>query len=143
MIIRKAIVGVVIFVFLSPVYSAFAQGAPAGRWWRRPKIAKALNLSETEKQRLDDLFVKSRRKLIRLRNRVEEERFELENLIDEETLDRAAILTQFHNLDKARSELAEERFMFLLGVREILGYDRFQRLKEFYRRFRQKDKKGW
>ncbi len=143
MIMRKALNTLLVLAFLAPVCSVFAQGAPAGRWWRRPRIAQALNPSEVEKRKLDDLFVKSRRKLIRLKNRVEKERFELENLLDEEPLDRAAIMEQFRNLDSARSQLAEEKFRFLLGVREILGSDRFERLKEIYMRIRQRRQKGW
>ena len=133
--VRKITIIVCAVMLVGSVCTAFAQGPPSGRWWRRPRIAKALNLSESEKQKLDDLFVRSRRKLIRLKNKVEEERFELENFLEQEPLDKEAVMAQFHNLDKARSQLAEERFRFLLGVREIVGYERFQRLKDMYRRF--------
>ncbi len=136
--VRKIAVALGLIMLLTPVYRAFSQAPPPGRWWRRPRIARVLNLSEREKQRLDELFVKSRKRLIKLKSKVEEARFDLENLLEEESLDETAIMDQFHELDRARSQLDEERFRFLLGVRKIVGYDRFEKLKELYRRLRQK-----
>lgn len=143
--LRKVILLLVVIMAFSSVFVAFGQGAPPGRWWRKAQIAKVLNLSEVEKQRLDELFVKSRRKLIKLKNRVEEAQFDLENLLEEQQLDKAAIMEQFRSLEKARSQLSEERFRFLLGVREILGYERFERLKDMYRnrKMRQRSGKPW
>lgn len=103
-----------------------------GKWWHIPKVAKKLELSKEEKRELDDLFVKSRRRLIDLKSTIEKEQFELENLLESETLDETATMEQFKKLEKAREDISTERFSFLLKVRKILGFGRLQYLKTFF-----------
>ena len=126
-----------IFLFIfSSLSLTFGQWVPAGKWWRQSRIVEQLGLSPEEQQKLDDLYRDNRRELIRLKGRVEQERFALEELLERKTLDEAAIMDQFRRLEKARSKLAKERFMFLLGVRKIIGFERFEQLKGIYRGFR-------
>jgi len=139
---RKTFFGSLILLFIfSFLGLALGQWAPAGKWWRLPQVVERLNLSPEEQQKLDELFSKSRRKLIRLKSRVEEERFALEELLERKQLDETAIMDQFRKLERARSKLAEERFMFLLGVRKIIGFERFEQLKGVYKRFRQRNRR--
>jgi len=70
--------------------------------------------------------------MIDLKNRVEKEQFEYQNLIESQTLDEAAINRQLQRLEQARTELNEERSQFIVGIRRILGRDRFQRLQQIY-----------
>jgi Spy/CpxP family protein refolding chaperone len=111
---------------------ALGQDLPSGKWWHNPRVSKQLNLNETEKSRLDKEFVDSRRKLIELKSSVEREQFELENLLESEALNEAAVMEQFKKLEKARASLASERFNFLIQARKIVGPERFQRIKMFY-----------
>lgn len=109
-----------------------------GKWWNNPKVAKKLELSKEEKKELDDLFVKSRRRLIDLKSAIEKEQFELENLLESETLDEAATMEQFKKLQKTRENLSTERFSFLIKVRKVLGFERFQYLKTFFGEYKLK-----
>ena len=131
---------VVIWVF-APLVS-IAQEIPPGKWWLIPRLSNQLELSNEEKRDLDDLFVNSRRKLIDLKGALERERFELENLLEKETLNEMAVMEQFEKLEKARSDLAGERFRFLLQARKILGFERYQRLKSLFREFRERRHAG-
>ena len=105
-------------------------GLPMGKWWENPETAKKLNLSDAEKAKLKEAFNNSHRKLIDLKSDVEKQRFELGNLLDKKTLDEATVMQQFTKLEKARTELSRERFSYLLGVRKILGQERYQTLKQ-------------
>jgi Spy/CpxP family protein refolding chaperone len=109
---------------------------PHGKWWHSPRASKELNLSDEEKSKLDKQFVESRRKMIDLKGSVEREQFELENLLESESLDKAAVMEQFKRLEKARTDLAAERFNFVMYVRETLGFERFQRIKMFHGKLR-------
>lgn len=113
-----------------------AQDVPSGRWWRNPRISRHLNLNDREIDRLDAVYVKSRRKLIREKSSLEAERFELENIIENRALDEGAAIQQFDRLESKRENLSRSRFNFLLEVRKILGPDRFQNLKSLYQRSR-------
>lgn len=112
---------------------ASGQEVPAGKWWYNPKIQKNLNLSKAEIKRLDNLFASSSRKLIKQKSAVEREQFELDQLLSGKNVNDADVKKQFRNLEKARQNLANERLQFVIGVRNILGSDRFQQLKSNYR----------
>ncbi len=108
------------------------------KWWRIPSVAERLDLKDAEKKELDQLFVKSRRNLIDLKSNLEKERFELDNLMGQETLSEEAVMKQFKKLEKARANLAAERFRFLLQVRKVLDSERYQNLKILFKEFRDK-----
>ena len=111
-------------------------GIPAGKWWKRPQVAEKIGITEEEKAKLDDMFYKHRYQMIDLHSRVQKERLELENLLDRKDFDAKASIDQFANLQKAHNLQAAERFGFLVQVRELLGLDRFQLLKEQVRKYR-------
>ena len=117
---------------ITPVIAA-GQDVPSGKWWYNPKIQKNLDLSKKEIKKLDNLFAKSRRKLIKLKSEVENEQFELDQLLGQKKVDDAKVKKQFQKLEKSRNKLANERLEFVIGVRNILGPDRFQQLKSNYK----------
>ncbi|MCP4625985.1 MAG: hypothetical protein GY850_21110 [bacterium] len=119
---------------ITPVIAA-GQDVPGGKWWYNPKIQKNLDLSKKEISKLDKLFAKSRRKLIKLKSEVEHEQFELDQLLDQKKVDNAKVKKQFQKLEKSRNKLANERLDFVIGVRNLLGSDRFQQLKSNYRKW--------
>ena len=110
------------------------QDAPMGKWWHNPHMSKQLNLTDEEKNKLDEQYVESRRRMIDLKSNVERERFELETLIESDDLDEDTTKKQFKKLEKARSNLAGERFKFLMESRKILGNKRFQNVKQMYKK---------
>ena len=111
-------------------------GIPVGKWWKRPQIAEKIGITDNEKEKLDVMFYKHRYQMIDLHSRVQKERLELEKLLDRKDFDAKASIDQFANLQKANNTRAAERFGFLVQVRELLGLDRFQRLKEQVRKYR-------
>ena len=124
-----------VFLVVNLPVMAAGQEVPAGKWWYNTKIQENLNLSQNEIDQLDDLFAKSRRKLIKLKSEVENEQFELDQLLGKNKVDDAAVKKQFKKLEKARNKLANERLQFVVGVRNILGRDRFQQLKSNYKKW--------
>ena len=136
--LNKKLCGMVLFIWIFFTAIAFGQKMPHGKWWRSPKASEKLNLSNEEKKQLDEKFLESRRKLIDLKAAVEKERLELDALMDEEPLNEKSIMERFKKLETARASLATERFGFILEVRKIIGFERFQQLKAAFKGFRHK-----
>ena len=134
--LSRVLYGMLLLILATSPTIAVGQDMPSGKWWRDQRMAKQLNLNKAEKSKIDQAFVDSRRKVIKLKSIVEKERFELENLLENETLNEHAVTEQFKKLEKARANLAGERFNFLVQVRKILGNERFQRIKMFYGKLR-------
>jgi len=133
--LRNAFSFIMLAVFVMSPIVALGQEVPAGKWWYNPKIQKNLKLSKNEIERLDTLFANSRRKLINLKSAVEHEQFELDQLLNGKDVNDAAVKKQFQKLETARKNLANERLQFVIGVRNILGPERFQQLKSNYKKW--------
>jgi Spy/CpxP family protein refolding chaperone len=115
-------------LFLLFAVAAVAQDAPSGRWWRSPRVVETLKLTGGEIQQLENAYGRSRREMINRKNRVETEQFELERMMGNPQLNEAEIRKQNRKLEKARSDLADAKFSFVIQARKILGHARFQQL---------------
>ncbi len=133
--LRNAFSFVLLAIYIIAPVIAAGQDVPGGKWWYNPQIQNNLNLNKKEIGKLDKLFAKSRRKLIKLKSEVEHDQFELDQLLDQKEVDKAKVKKQFQKLEKSRNKLANERLDFVIGVRNILGPDRFQQLKSNYRKW--------
>ncbi|MFC1813202.1 Spy/CpxP family protein refolding chaperone [Thermodesulfobacteriota bacterium] len=134
---NKKLCGMLIFILVFFTSTAFGQKMPHGKWWHSPKASEKLNLSSEETNQLDEKFLESRRNLIDLKAAVEKERLELDALMDKEPLNESSVMIRFKKLETARANLAAERFKFILEVRKIIGFERFQQLKTSFKGFRQ------
>lgn len=139
----KRILGsmVVIVTMLAMAGPEMARGSSKWRWWQNDAIITQLNLSTEEIKALDDAYIESRSHMLAIKGRVEAERFKLEALLGRPEIDAAAIREQNRKMESAHSELAAERFDFLLKSREVLGRERFQKLTEIQRQWREERRK--
>jgi Spy/CpxP family protein refolding chaperone len=133
--IIKALSRILLLIGFFAASLAYAQDIPAGKWWYNPEVQETLQLTENEVERLDRLFVDCHRRLLKAKNLVEQEKFELETLLGKKKVDDANVQKQFQRLEKARSQLANERLKFVVGVREIIGPQRLQQLKTSYKKW--------
>jgi len=134
---------VVIVTVLALTGPAMARGSSKWRWWQNDEIVTQLKLTPEEIKELDEAYVESRRRMLEIMGRVEAERFKLEELLSRPKIDAAAIRGQNRKMESARSDLAEERLDFLLKSREVLGHERFQKLTEIQRQWREERQKKW
>ncbi len=133
--LRIVFTGIILINWLVVPALTAAQDVPIGKWWYNPEIQKKLKLSRNEISKLDKLFANSRRKLIKLKSEVENEQFELDHLLSKKKINDTQVKQQFKKLEQARQNLANERLQFVIGVRNILGADRFQQLKSNYKKW--------
>ena len=134
--LKKVWIGILLIFMVSIAGDAAGQDVPSGKWWYNQKVVKNLNLTKKEIRQLDQLYVNSHRKLIKLKNAVEREQFELDALLGKKTVDDAKVRKQHKRLESARTDLSNERLGFVIGVREIIGAERFQQLKTSYKKWR-------
>lgn len=134
--LKKIWVGILLILMINLPGLATGQDVPSGKWWYNQKVVKNLNLTQKEIRQLDQAWVDSQRKLIKLKNAVEREQFELDTMLGKKTVDDAKVRKQFNRLERARTDLADERLGFIIRVREIIGAERFQQLKTSYKKWR-------
>ena len=134
--LKKVWVGILLILMINLPGLATGQDVPSGKWWYNQKVVKNLNLTQKEIRQLDKAWENSQRKLIKLKNAVEREQFELDTMLGKKTVDDAKVRKQFNRLESARTDLADERLGFIIRVREIIGAERFQQLKTSYKKWR-------
>jgi Spy/CpxP family protein refolding chaperone len=134
--LKKVRVGILLILMINLPGLAAGQEVPSGKWWYNQKVVQNLNLTQKEIRQLDQAWVDSQRKLIKLKNEVEREQFELDTLLGKKTADDARVRKQFKRLERARTDLADERLGFIIRVRGIIGAERFQQLKTSYKKWR-------
>ena len=122
----------VMFVVFLPS-TLLAQEMMHGKWWNNSGVATELKLTDGERKILEEKYAESRRKMIDLKSEVEKERLELDLVLDKQDANNDQIGERFDKLENARKKLSKERFGMLIEIREILGVDRFQALKEMQR----------
>lgn len=134
--LKKVLIAALLILTISLPEVVAAQDVPSGKWWYNKKVVQNLSLTQKEVRQLDRLYEDSHRKLIDLKSAVKREQFELDTLLGKEPVDDAKVRKQFKRLEKARTDLANERLGFVIRVREIIGADRFQQLKTSYKEWR-------
>jgi Spy/CpxP family protein refolding chaperone len=134
--LKRIWVGILLIFLINLSGLATGQEVPSGKWWYNQKVVQNLDLTQKEIRQLDQAWVDSQRKLIKLKNEVEREQFELDTLLGKKTVDDARVRKQFKQLENARTDLANERLGFVIRVREIIGAERFQQLKTSYKKWR-------
>ena len=112
-----------------------ANEIPPGRWWHIPYFAEQLNITDQQKDELDRLFDYNRRRLAELKKQVEDQKTDLLKAIDEEHLNENSAMAQMKTLESTRTLLAATHFSYSLEVRKLLGHERFQKLKDLYRKW--------
>jgi Spy/CpxP family protein refolding chaperone len=139
--LRKSVwSGLLLLVVFLPS-TLLGQGMLHGKWWHDKSIVDELELTDSEKQDLDEKYIDGRRKMIDLKSEIEKQRFELDLLLGTRGIDKQKIMERFESLEQARSELSRTRFEMIMGVREIIGAERFQELKSMHRDRDRKDAK--
>ncbi len=143
---KRTVIGMgILFLFSLMVYSlSYSAGLsviPMTKWWELPSISSRLNLNKQEKDALHNLLIEKRLNLIDLKAKVKKQNFKLQDMIESENLNENAIIKEIELLSKANSELLKTRFTYLLGVRKILGFKRFEVLKEALMAIRRNGKK--
>jgi Spy/CpxP family protein refolding chaperone len=120
-------------VFLTP---AWAQPPRAYfPWWESP-LAKELNLSDEQRQKIREIVRESRNQLIDKRAAAEKAEAELEDLFSEPVIDQARAQQAIDRLVAARSELTRAFTELSLKVRMVLTPEQWKDLQQRRSRWR-------
>lgn len=91
--------------------------------------AGELGLSEKQIGRLRELSFQTRKKLIGLRAKLQEERLELRRLIESDVDDRRVLKRQLNLVAEKRVDVQETRLLHRIEVKKILTADQLEQIK--------------
>lgn len=102
------------------------------KWWQKSAIAEMISLSAEEQAKISDLWVQHQRKMIKLKGNLRLETFELEVEDDNVKADAPALQKQFENVQQARGAIDAERFNHRMALRNLLGAERFLKIRSHF-----------
>jgi len=105
-------------------------GPPPFDWWRNSDVAQKLNLSDQQKQQLEQAFNQARLQLVDLKGAVEKEQIKLQNLMNADPLPEQQVLTQIDAVQAARAKLEKNFALMALTFRKILTSDQWKTLQQ-------------
>ena len=138
MIRRYLAAGLTVLVLLLG-QAATAESARVGiktKWWQAPKVQQALRLSGSEMERLEQMNLAMKRKIIRYRATIQECRLMLDSLLDKEPVNEAEVRRLNQQVSRAQAGISRAQSNFIVEVRKLLGPRRFQKLKQLFRTFK-------
>jgi Spy/CpxP family protein refolding chaperone len=120
-------------LLLLPALARAQAPAVEGKWWKRPRIAAALQLSDDQIDQLEKIFARVKPKLIDLRADLQKKQFAYEQAMTSEKSDRKEVESLIEAREGARSALQKELALMELDMKQVLRpeqRDKLIRLRE-------------
>jgi Spy/CpxP family protein refolding chaperone len=102
---------------------------PPGIWWHNPDLVQKLNLTADQQKRMDDILQQNRTQLTDLRTNLEKQEMLIEPMLAADQPDTNKILAQVDVTVQARAELEKATARMLLGIRNVLSPDQWNKLQ--------------
>lgn len=135
--LRRLSFALALAAFLAAPLSA--QFVPDGKWWKRPRIAAAIELTTDQEKQLDQIFNRTRPKLIDLKAEVEKREFEFQTAMEEgSAVDRKLITARIEAREEARAKLQKELVVMVLDMRQVLHKEQWERLTRMQQELRER-----
>jgi hypothetical protein len=109
--------------------SAFANELPPGKWWRRPELARMLELSQQQQEKLDVVFREAATELIDIKADVDKLSIAMRSELDRAQLNRQEIQNLAGKLNAARGRMFSRELMMLVDMRAVLNDAQWSRLR--------------
>jgi len=100
-----------------------------GQWWRNPRVAQQLGLSEQQQQQLEKISQDARLKMIDRRADLEREQVLLQPMMQTYHPDEAQVLAQVEKVSLAKAALQKERVQAMLATQNVLTEEQWNKLK--------------
>jgi Spy/CpxP family protein refolding chaperone len=127
---KRVVLAAAVLALVTAGRLAAQPAALEGKWWKRPVIARRLELTNEQIGDLEKIFAKSKPKLIDLRADLEKKQFAYEQAMQAEKVDRREIEARIEARETARAALQKELALMELDMKQVLRPDQRERLAQ-------------
>lgn len=138
---KKTILLLTVFVFIGsislclPSLFAFHSPTDGGKWWYRPGVKDALQLSSDQIDRINTIWVEHQKRIIDVKSDIGKAYLDLENMMSQPTVDKQKAYTLAERLAQLHSQQTEKRIKMAIDIRQELSGEQFEKLKELRKEF--------
>ena len=111
---------------------------PDGKWWKRPRLAAEINLSDQQAREIETIFVRTRPRLIDLRADLEKKQLALQVSMEDKAVDRHHVEKEIEAVENARAELQKARALMILDMKQVLRHEQWERLLQMQQNVRER-----
>jgi Spy/CpxP family protein refolding chaperone len=133
----KLLAGALLFAALAPASLATPPELPEGKWWKRPRLAAEINLTDDQAREIESIFSRARPELIDRKAELEKRQGELQDTLDANA-DRRTISTKVEAVENARAGLQKARILMVLDMKQVLKPDQWDRLVRMREQLRER-----
>ena len=102
---------------------------PPGRWWKNAEVAKTIGLNDAQVQKIEQIFVDSRMKLVDVHATLQKEEIKLEPLLEADNPDESAVLAAIDRITAARATLEKANAQMAFAIRRVLTPEQWKKLR--------------
>ncbi|PSH04700.1 MAG: hypothetical protein CXZ00_04795 [Acidobacteria bacterium] len=103
-----------------------------GRWWKDTEVVKNIGLTDSQVQKIEQIFQENRPKLIDLHANLQKEEIKLEPLLEAENPDENAVMSTIDRIASARATLEKANAQMAFAMRRVLTPDQWKKLLAMY-----------
>ena len=103
---------------------------PPGAWWKDQELARRIDLTPDQQQRIADFFLQNKIQLIHMHASLEEEELLLEPLLNANPPDQGKALAQISKIADTRADLEKANAKMLLSIRGVLNQQQWTKLQQ-------------
>ena len=102
---------------------------PHGRWWKNAEVVKQVGLSDVQVQKIENIFLDSRLKLVDAHAALQKEELQLEPLLEADAPDEAAVLAAIDRITAARAVVEKSNAQMAFAIRRVLTPEQWKKLR--------------
>jgi Spy/CpxP family protein refolding chaperone len=121
---------VLIVLLIIPAFSQIQDSGKATRPFMKNRPFAKLNLTETQKSKIQEIRFKQQSQMIDLRANLEKEKLALKELIAKGDISRDAVVAEVNKLNAAKDKIAVARTNGLLNVYDVLTPEQRKMVKD-------------
>jgi TonB family protein len=111
------------------LYERDATNALNGAWWTNTALVNRLGLTDDQKARIERAYENHRQRIALSTAQLEKEEAQLARLLEAETVDRNAVLSQIDRVTQARGDMERSNSAMTLEMREVLTRAQWMQLQ--------------
>ena len=103
---------------------------PPGRWWKNSEIVKNIGLSDSQVQKIEQIFQENRLKLVDIHANLQKEEIKLEPMLEADNPDESAVMASIDRIASARATLEKANAQMAFAIRRVLTPEQWKKLRE-------------
>ncbi len=131
---KRSLILFFLMVLVSSISYGYDEDTP-GKWWKHPKIARELGLSNDQVNQIEGIFSSYKARMMELNSNLKQKEAQLRNAITNPNSSREEILRMTAEVEGIKGNMRNTKIDMFLQVRDVLTPEQRSRLEDIRTRY--------